>query len=125
VVTDLNPNRFRVTPEIEMKFREAQEHRRIAFAEAVFNKMASEMTPLKELELSELPYREFLETHYWRILGNYLRAIHRNRCERCGRRYGLQVHHCSYDHVGAEYRHLEELALLCNECHIKAHGGSL
>jgi hypothetical protein len=89
-----------------------------------FEEMVASMTPVKELELSALPYHEFLETPYWRTLGRYLRLLHGDRCDRCGHTSDLQVHHHNYDHVGAEYRHLQDLAVLCDSCHGTVHGAT-
>jgi hypothetical protein len=79
------------------------------------------MTPAKERKLAALSYPEFLETLYWKMLGRYVRLLHGGRCDRCGRASRLQVHHLTYDHVGAEYRHPDDLAVLCDECHAAAH----
>lgn len=34
---------------------------------------------------------------------------------------GLNVHHNSYAHHGQEHKHLEDLVVLCNNCHKKFH----
>jgi hypothetical protein len=44
-------------------------------------------------------------------------------CERCGAK-GFQVHHKTYAHRGQEDDHLEDLELLCIDCHAYHHGRS-
>ena len=44
-----------------------------------------------------------------------------NKCRRCDATSGLQVHHLTYAHIGAE--RMSELRLLCPECHDKKYRG--
>jgi 5-methylcytosine-specific restriction endonuclease McrA len=76
---------------------------------------------LLEAALATLPYDRFLESPYWDLVRRELRA-HRCRCERCGERDGVHAHHRSYEHRGSEWRHLEDLELLCGVCHAMNHG---
>lgn len=43
-----------------------------------------------------------------------------NKCEQCGKTYMLSVHHLNYNNLGKE--HPEDLKVLCQECHERAHG---
>lgn len=43
-----------------------------------------------------------------------------NRCEQCGATSMLSVHHLTYNNLGKE--HPEDLRVLCQTCHDKAHG---
>jgi 5-methylcytosine-specific restriction endonuclease McrA len=43
-----------------------------------------------------------------------------NKCERCGSTFNLSVHHLTYNNLGKE--HPEDLKVLCQSCHEKAHG---
>src|SRR5215831_7382600 len=115
---DMDLDRFRVTPETERLMREARQARIAAYITRLFEQMVSGMTREKERELAAMSYSSFLETHYWWVLGRYVRLLHNNRCDFCRSPFNLQVHHRTYDHVGAEYRHLDNLALLCNRCHL-------
>jgi hypothetical protein len=120
--TAINFDDFRVTPEIERLIREARERRRTASISAAFQWMVAGMTPGKECELAAMPYKDFLQTQYWWVLGRYIRLLHGDRCDHCRSVFSLQVHHHTYVHVGSEYRHLEDLGLLCDDCHKAQHG---
>jgi hypothetical protein len=65
-------------------------------------------------------YRLYLQSWGWRRRRN--RAVRRAgfRCEDCGRRVALQVHHLTYLHRGRERR--RELVALCRHCHNVRHG---
>jgi 5-methylcytosine-specific restriction endonuclease McrA len=70
-------------------------------------------------------YLEFLETPYWLELAARLKAQRDWTCERCKRRRPpeLNVHHKTYKHLGHEDPdHLDDLEVLCRECHRKEHG---
>jgi 5-methylcytosine-specific restriction endonuclease McrA len=60
-------------------------------------------------------YRTYLLTRAWQV--KRAGALHRAgyRCERCFAKYGLEVHHTTYERLGAE-RH-EDLEVLCKRCH--------
>jgi 5-methylcytosine-specific restriction endonuclease McrA len=61
-------------------------------------------------------YRDYLRSPEWKqTRAAALRQAH-GVCERCVLpRYGLQVHHVSYDRLGHEED--EDLAVLCPDCH--------
>ena len=63
----------------------------------------------------------YLKTHYWQIIKGYIYEIRGKKCERCGQKYGLNVHHKNYDHIGEEFLHLEDLSLWCRDCHLFYH----
>lgn len=72
-------------------------------------------------DLKAMPYKEFLQSRYWAIVRGYVRYKRRETCELCAETRNLQVHHRSYQHRGEEYRHLEDLVLLCSTCHARHH----
>lgn len=72
-------------------------------------------------KLKELPYREFLNTIYWSIVRNYVVYRRGYRCELCGGHQNLNVHHKTYENHGAEHSNLNDLILLCHNCHAKFH----
>lgn len=51
-----------------------------------------------------------------------------NKCQCCGRTKdqlksgSLEIHHNSYDHLCNELEHLEDLIVVCPNCHKKIHG---
>lgn len=75
-------------------------------------------------------YEEYLNSSRWeRVRERKLRDAGR-KCERCGDRgyrtlkgnpAGLQVHHRTYERVGGDER-MEDLEVLCEDCHREEHG---
>ena len=41
-------------------------------------------------------------------------------CEICGAKYGLEIHHRTHENLHSEQ--LEDLQVLCHECHASEHG---
>lgn len=65
-------------------------------------------------------YEEYLQSKHWK----QIRAIMLNKfgkCQVCGSIDNLEVHHNSYEHVGEEKNHLEDLVVLCHDCHSLFH----
>jgi hypothetical protein len=77
-----------------------------------------------ERALAALPYSQFLETRYWRIVREYVKYLAGFVCEECGGTgFGvLHVHHNTYEHRGCEWRYLDDLESLCPGCHEERHG---
>lgn len=87
---------------------------------------------------SKMPYREYLKTDYWRVVRKAL-FLERNmvgrknrpdiciRCEQCGKSRHwnpgtlFDVHHLTYEHRGDEFKFLNDLMVLCRQCHRLAH----
>lgn len=71
-------------------------------------------------------YTGYLRSETWRAKREAVRKRAKRRCENCGRREQLrlaawQVHHLHYPKVwGTEP--LEDLILLCPDCHAEKHG---
>ena len=73
----------------------------------------------------EKNYDEFLSSLYWFIVKSHKIYLRGNRCERCGRVGSiLHVHHITYARKGYEYKHPEDLEVLCKSCHEVEHAGS-
>lgn len=68
-----------------------------------------------------MPYQDYLKTIYWGIVRGWV-MVDRKRCRFCGGGYALTVHHRSYANRGREAFHLEDLDLLCRDCHENKHG---
>lgn len=66
-------------------------------------------------------YNEFLSSEYWQEVRNKMLLLHNNKCQYCGSSKMLQVHHFSYNNHGDELNHIEDLRLLCKDCHRKMH----
>lgn len=84
----------------------------IASAIDAIDAIAAERPP--HVQLSE-EYRQYMQSDEWKwIRGQKLRSCH-YRCERCGRRRWLNVHHRHYRTFGREG--MEDLEVVCQECH--------
>jgi hypothetical protein len=118
----LNLDDFRVGPFFEDavgKFRGAKLRRTVCDH---FIELCERMTPQLEAELASMSYRDFLDTDYWLYLRDYVVMARGMRCEACHHVVGLlqdslELHHISYDHRGSEWRHMEDLKVLCRVCH--------
>ena len=66
-----------------------------------------------------MPYQEYLQTKHWR--NKRYEALKRanHKCQLCGSKENLQVHHNTYDNRGNEKD--EDLIVLCEICHAKFH----
>jgi 5-methylcytosine-specific restriction endonuclease McrA len=85
-----------------------------------FEALRKVFRPEHALMLQRLDYFDFLRTPYWRIVSRHVR-IQRGACNRCGARSGLQAHHLTYEHHGWEHEHLDDLEVLCRDCHRVEH----
>lgn len=72
------------------------------------------------INIENLSYKEYLNSWYWKTIRNYI-VVTRKRCELCNSTMKLNVHHKTYKHRGYESEYLEDLILLCNNCHAKFH----
>lgn len=74
------------------------------------------------IKLMQLEYKDFLKTYYWKAIRLYM--IHKNgdHCTLCSSESNLNVHHKTYDHHGLELFFLDDLIVLCVNCHAKEHG---
>ncbi len=76
--------------------------------------------------LRALPYKEFLETDYWRSVRLAMFHRHGRSCGLCGVKKGrVDIHHRTYKHHGEELRNLGDLIILCRTCHESAHSPAL
>ena len=69
---------------------------------------------------SRTNYDDYIKSPQWR----QIRAMMLNKygkCQLCSSTKNLEVHHNSYDHIGEEKEHLEDLVVLCHDCHSKFH----
>lgn len=76
-----------------------------------------------ELEnyLKGYEYKDFLNTYYWDAVRQYKLYLANYKCQLCNSKGKLNVHHTTYEHHGTEHLHLEDLIVLCEECHAKFH----
>lgn len=73
-------------------------------------------------QLKNMPYREYLQTNHWDKVKKVVRERAKNKCQLCGTTKGqMNVHHNNYEHRGEELDHLEDVILLCRDCHSMYH----
>jgi hypothetical protein len=65
-------------------------------------------------------YKEYLASLTWKTIRERVIEERKGKCERCGSKYRLEVHHKEYPKVlGTEPT--SSLELLCHKCHISHH----
>jgi 5-methylcytosine-specific restriction endonuclease McrA len=64
-------------------------------------------------------YKDYLNSPEWAVVRRIAMAFFKHKCQLCGSVDGLQVHHKDYSHRG--YETLEDVVVLCAECHKKYH----
>lgn len=82
------------------------------------NEMISAMIEFDK-NVNKLRYKEFLKTQYWLFVRN-LKLKEQLKCK-CGSDKYLQVHHKTYENHYHEHEHLEDLEVLCRNCHKNIH----
>lgn len=65
-------------------------------------------------------YRAYLGSPRWLTMRRLALEAAEGRCLLCNAAEGLDVHHRTYDRVGAE--RLSDLVVLCGDCHGRHHG---
>jgi hypothetical protein len=74
---------------------------------------------LLSVEDKEIYYREYIHSEKWRLFRNKIFALRGFKCELCGVRKNLQLHHVNYERLGNE--HELDVMILCGVCHNNAH----
>ena len=62
-------------------------------------------------------YLEYLTSKEWKEVRELALKRAGYKCQICGSTQNLDVHHNTYDHLGNETEHLEDLVVLCAEHH--------
>lgn len=66
-------------------------------------------------------YNEFLKSLYWEKIRIIILKKYNFCCCSCKSTKYLNVHHKTYDNHFNEHNHLEDLEVLCRDCHKKKH----
>lgn len=64
-------------------------------------------------------YNNYLQSHHWMQVRLRYRQGHKYRCFACPKKKDLQLHHRTYERIGAELD--SDLVYLCGKCHGKIH----
>lgn len=73
---------------------------------------------------SSRSYKDYTNSPAWKYLSSVVKLYKNYTCELCHRQSSpahLVVHHNTYEHLGSELIHLEDVSVLCNPCHQKVH----
>lgn len=73
----------------------------------------------REFSQGEIQYREYLTSSQWHQRRNQALKEAGYRCHVCDVKRNLQVHHVSYERLGAELP--EDLVVVCRGCHLGHH----
>lgn len=91
------------------------------------NKSISLDQPLVQVDSEEaitklvnMKYKKYLETEYWSLVRNTMHELIGYKCEICGAIEHIHIHHFNYGSIGKET--FNDLACLCEECHLGIHG---
>ena len=66
-------------------------------------------------------YVEYLKSNEWLIIRQLKIKQADKKCEYCGSRRRLRIHHLTYKHIYNEFYHLEDLIVVCDACHKAIH----
>ena len=75
-------------------------------------------------ELNSISYKEYLKTNHWKRVRKlaFKRAKYKcEQCEQCGNKGVLHPHHKTYKNRGNEHNNLDDIIVLCEDCHSKIH----
>jgi replicative DNA helicase len=64
-----------------------------------------------------LYYYEYLKSPKWQEVRELALERAGYKCQICGRTQNLDIHHNTYENLGNERDHLEDLIVLCSEHH--------
>lgn len=66
-----------------------------------------------------MDYKAYLQGEHWKLMRRLRREVDNEQCAVCGSSDKLNVHHKTYERIGAE--RLGDLITLCHQCHGKYH----
>lgn len=64
-----------------------------------------------------MDYKEYLKTEHWQEVRELKLQSVNYKCQICNSNKELNIHHRSYENLYDEQNHLEDLTVLCKECH--------
>lgn len=73
--------------------------------------------------VSRYDYKTYLKSPYWEYVSSVIKTLNNFTCCKCNARRSskMAVHHKTYEHMGSELFHMEDLEVICNSCHMKEH----
>lgn len=85
-------------------------------------KVALRLAIENESETTHIDYREQLKDSSWKSFRRFVFDVRGRKCEVCGSGEHLQVHHLKYRNVKAWEYTVNEVIVVCKDCHMKIHG---
>lgn len=88
-------------------------------------KMIADSKGTRQTEIARtirrMPYKEFMQTKYWRLVAIQVKRDAGWRCSLCGCKSNLVVHHTDYKTHGYEMYRFKKLQCVCQKCHKRIH----
>lgn len=79
--------------------------------------------PKEKSDKDYIPYEEQLKDKRWEAFRKFIFAVRGKRCEMCGEKDRLQVHHPKYRKGALAWEYnCNEVQVLCRDCHKAVHG---
>ena len=73
----------------------------------------------EKLTRYQIAYRDgYLQSDHWQEVRKRKLKQAGYKCEACGEKVKLDIHHLTYERLGKE--RLDDLQALCRDCHVKA-----
>lgn len=85
-----------------------------------YAKKLFEKSGKKKRKKAKIIYSDYIQSPEWKKKVARIKELRNNRCEVCGSKEKLQVHHLTYKTLGKEKD--EDLQLLCGKHHMEVHG---
>ena len=105
------------TKDTQEKIKESKRRFRENKIKSTINKIASEN------KVPYSPYSEQLKDEKWKAFRSFIFVVRGCKCEMCGATEKLQVHHPNYVKGRKAWEYTcNEVVVLCEKCHRKAHG---
>ena len=64
-------------------------------------------------------YDNFLASDWWKMKREAIFEAKGKKCEICGSKFRVEIHHKTYQHLGNE--RLDDVLVVCHSCHSKIH----
>lgn len=73
------------------------------------------------IHIQDMSYQKFLKTPYWKAIAAHVKYKAGYRCQICNSARNLSTHHRNYEIHGFEHAYMQELTVLCQDCHDRFH----
>lgn len=103
---------------IDSDFVTEQDISDVEKAVQIFNKESGIKDKLGQYKLD---YSKYLKTPHWKKVRDLKLRECEHKCQLCGSKVRLEVHHNSYEHLWLEEMYMNDLVVLCHRCHAKFH----